>query len=77
MDYSPPGSSVHGILQVRILEWVVVPSSRGSSDLKSNPHLLRLLLWQVGSLPTEPPGKPYGTTCTRKKNHQFRVESGA
>ena len=31
MDCSPPGSSVHGILQARILEWVVMPSSRGSS----------------------------------------------
>ena len=31
MDYSPPGSSVHGILQARILEWVVIPFSRGSS----------------------------------------------
>ena len=30
MDCSPPGSSVHGILQVRILEWVAI-SSRGSS----------------------------------------------
>ena len=27
----PPGSSVHGILQARILEWVVIPFSRGSS----------------------------------------------
>ena len=31
MDYSPPGFSVHGILQVRILEWVTMPSSRASS----------------------------------------------
>ena len=31
IDCSPPGSSVHGILQGRILEWVVMPSSRGSS----------------------------------------------
>ena len=31
MDCSPPGSSVHGILQARILEWVATPSSRGSS----------------------------------------------
>ena len=31
MDCSPPGSSVHGILQARILEWVAVPFSRGSS----------------------------------------------
>ena len=30
MDCSPPGSSVHGILQARILEWVAVPFSRGS-----------------------------------------------
>ena len=30
-DCSPPGSSVHGILQAKILEWVAVPSSRGYS----------------------------------------------
>ena len=31
MDCSPPGSSVHGSLQARTLEWVAMPSSRGSS----------------------------------------------
>ena len=31
LDCSPPGSSVHGILQARILEWVAISSSRGSS----------------------------------------------
>ena len=31
MDYSPPGSSVHGIFQARILEWVAIPYSRESS----------------------------------------------
>ena len=31
MDCSPPGSSVHGILQTRTLEWVAISSSRGSS----------------------------------------------
>jgi len=31
MDYRPPGSSGHRILQARILEWVAMPSSRGSS----------------------------------------------
>ena len=31
MDCSPPGSSVQGILLARILEWVAMPSSRGSS----------------------------------------------
>ena len=32
MDCSPPGASVHGILQGRILEWVVIPFSRESSQ---------------------------------------------
>ena len=32
MDCSPPGSSVHGILQARILEWVVISFSRVSSQ---------------------------------------------
>ena len=31
MDCSPPGSSIHGIFQARILEWVTIPFSRGSS----------------------------------------------
>ena len=34
MDCSPPGSSVHGILQARILEWVAMSSSRGSSHAR-------------------------------------------
>ena len=32
VDRSPPGSTVHAILQARILEWVAMPSSRGSSQ---------------------------------------------
>ena len=35
MDCSLPGSSVHGILQARILEWVAMPSSIGSSQLRN------------------------------------------
>ena len=35
MDCSPPGSPVHGILQARILEWVAIPFSRGSSCPKN------------------------------------------
>ena len=31
MDCSPPGSSVYGLLQTRILEWVAIPFSKGSS----------------------------------------------
>ena len=37
MDCSPPGSSVHGILQTRIVEWVVMPSARGSSQPRDQP----------------------------------------
>ena len=34
LDYSPPGSSVHGIFHVRILEWIAFSSSRASSQLR-------------------------------------------
>ena len=52
MDCSPPSSSVHGILQARILEWVAIPFSRGFfSTQGSNLCLLCLLHWQVDSLP--------------------------
>ena len=55
MDGSLPGSSVHGILQARILKWVAMPSSRASSqsrDRRGSPTL------QADSLASEPPGKP-------------------
>ena len=51
MDYSPPGFSVHGILQARILEWVAISSSRGSSQPRDQSCVSYLLHWQAGSLP--------------------------
>jgi len=54
MDCSPPGSSVHGISQARLLEWDAISFAMGSSD----PHLLH---WQVGSLPLSHQGSPPGT----------------
>ena len=39
MDCSPPGSSIHAVLQARILEWVVMPSSRGSSRPRDWTHV--------------------------------------
>ena len=39
IDCSLPGSSVHGILQERILEWVALPSSRGSSRPRDSTHI--------------------------------------
>ena len=42
MDHSPPGSSVHGILQAGILEWVATPSSRGFPDPGIEPYRIRV-----------------------------------
>ena len=39
MDCNPSNSSVHGILQARILEWVAIPFSRGSSQPRDQRHL--------------------------------------
>ena len=59
MDSSLPGSSNHGILQARILGWVAMPSSRGSSWPRDQICISYVLLhWQVGSLPLAPSGKP-------------------
>ena len=56
MDHSLPGSSVHGILQARILEWAAMPSSRGSSWPRDG-SCVSYLHWLAGSLPLAPPGK--------------------
>ena len=53
MDCCPPGSSVHGILQARILEWVAIPFSRGSS----RPWNRTWVSCTADSFPSEPPGK--------------------
>ena len=55
MDCSPPGSSVHRILQARILEWVAMPTPRGSSQPRDDPTSPEL---QADSLLSEPPGNP-------------------
>ena len=55
VDSSPPGSSVQGILQARILEQVAISSSRGASLPGSNLSLLGPLHWQADSLPLELP----------------------
>ena len=57
-DCNPPGSSVHGIFQARILEWVVISFFQGLLTQGSNPYLLCLLHWQASPLPTASPGKP-------------------
>ena len=43
MDYSLPGSSVHGIFQARVLEWVVISFSRGSSRPRDRTQVSRIV----------------------------------
>ena len=55
MDSSLPGSSVHGISQARLLGWVTISFSRGSS----HPRDQTQVPWLAGRFfTTEPPGKP-------------------
>ena len=58
-DCSPLGTSVHGISQARILEWVVISFSRGSSQPRDRIHVSCLA---VGFFTTELPGNSYGRT---------------
>ena len=51
IDWSPPGSSVHGIFQARILECVAISPSEDLPTQGLNPCLLHLLQWQADSLP--------------------------
>ena len=57
-DYSPPGSSVHEILQARILEWVAISPPEDLADPGIEPTSPVSSVLQVDSLPTEPLGKP-------------------
>ena len=56
MDRSPPGFSVHGILQARILQWVAISSSQ--EIFSTQGRNLHLLHWQVNYLPLSHQGSP-------------------
>ena len=56
VDCSPPGFSAHEILQARILEWVAISFSRGSSQPRDQTQVSQAL--QADALTSEPPGKP-------------------
>ena len=62
MDCSPPGSSVHGILQARTLGWVAIPFSRDLPYLGIEPRSHTL---QADSLPSEQSGKPTWSLALR------------
>ena len=62
MDYSLPGSSEHEILQARILEWVAIPFSTGSSRPGDRTHLSCVFCIASRFFTAEPPGKPKQVT---------------
>ena len=66
MDCSLPGFPVHGILQARILEWLAMPSSRGSSQPRDWTHVSGGSCTAGRFLATEPPGKPGDPTTSLK-----------
>ena len=88
----PSGSSIHGIFQARILEWVATSFSTvrdlPNSGIKQliwmqDMRLLHLLHWQVDSLPLGPPGKPFWRmdlngiiSITEERIRRWQVEWG-
>ena len=63
MDRSLPGSSVHGIFPAWILEWVAMPSSRGSSWPRDRAHVFCIARIAGGFFTDEPPGKFREACC--------------
>ena len=84
IDYSPPGSSIHGILQARVLEWGAIAFSEGYQsglllptpgdlpDPEINLGLFHVLHWQVDSLPLHHLGKPCTYMCVLRGKCMFR-----
>ena len=77
MDCSPPASSAHGILQARILKWVAMPSSRGSSRPRDWTWVSWVSCMAGGFFTTESLGKPHLSSQLRpnlqehtKKKHE-------
>ena len=58
VDYSLPGSSVHGILQARKLAWAAVSSSMDSSQPRDRTHVSYVFSTGSRLLPLAPLGKP-------------------
>ena len=67
MDCSPPGSSVRGILQARILEWVAIPFSRGFSRPWDRTCVSFIA---ARFFSTEPPGKPSAVSSRQKSESE-------
>ena len=78
MDHSPPDSSVHGILQARILEWVAKPSFQGSSqpgNLTSVSYISCIGRRSLPLVPLMPPLVPFPKVKTRYNQWESRSYS--
>ena len=83
MDCSPPGSSVHGILQARVLEWVAISFSRGSSQPRDRTWAAAAAAKSLRSSQTlcnrtdgSPPGSPVpAISCTAGRYVQIYVNT--
>ena len=69
MDCSPPGSFIHGILQVSILGWVAIPSSKRSSQLRDRTHVSYVAGVYITA---DPPGKPFKTVSYKRNLYKFQ-----
>ena len=74
MDCSPPGSSVHGISQARILEWVAIPFFRGYSWPRDQTCVSFIA---GGFFTSAPPGETLKMLCTTSHYLQGRQETGS
>ena len=64
MDCNPPSCPIHGILQARVLEWVAMSSSSGSSQARDQTHISCIVPYTAGGFfTTEPLRKPNDINC--------------
>ena len=75
MDCSPPGSSVHGIPQTSIVEWVATSSSRDLPDPEIELVFPASLFLAGGLFTTEPPEKPLMSSRKEQKINFLPAES--
>ena len=71
MDFSPPGSSVHGILQTRVLEWVAISFSRESSQPRDWTWVPTLQAYSLLSEPTRKAPKECLTSCSSLRRSEI------
>ena len=77
MNCSPPGSSVHGVFQARILEWIAISFSRGSSQPRKQTQVSSIADrfstdWSYEVSPVQSIGVP--KVAHKKKGHEKTLE---